>query len=144
MTECYWQNIFLWTIALKEKQYLSASTLRLMLHGTTFWAMSLGNFGQCCHQRATRWDTVPTTDRSKVSKQKFVTHSQKSCPARLLKKLPRAAFVSLSLSSILNSLTLSTHNVDRKWLLWIAAVMQMSWGDPEFWRYTSSGTGKTL
>ncbi len=37
-------------------------TLRLMIHWATFWAMLPGNFGKCCCQRATRWDTGPTTD----------------------------------------------------------------------------------
>ncbi len=34
----------------------------LMIHGVRFWAMLLGNFWQCCCQRAIRWDTGPTTD----------------------------------------------------------------------------------
>ncbi len=54
---CNWLNTI--------EHYIAKSiTLRLMIHytGETLWAMFLGNFGQCCHQRATRWDTRPRTD----------------------------------------------------------------------------------
>ncbi len=69
---------------------------RMMIHGATFWAMLLGNFGKYCRQRATRWDTGPSTtdlkypDRNllpilngKVPKQ----HCSKKLPGKIAQKV---------------------------------------------------------
>ncbi len=84
---CWIKSLFLFSLRTK---------MILVAWITDVWAMLPCNFGKCCHQRATRWDTGPMTDL-KVSRNKF-TYSQwesaqatwlkKSCLSKLLKKLP--------------------------------------------------------